>query len=285
MNSLPRLPIGPIGPLAVAVCALALARPAGAVYDCCFANSLPPMLTAFHLPAASADEGLATAARLGFRSGIDNFGMARAALDRGYLAWCDERIAGGYGGIPTGSGHPLVCGVFYLICRPGPVPDRPTGSDPGAWHPNGALQVSGALAVVSDLDASCAGIASSIPADPRWRLAFGPPRAVPALGALARTGSTSDGTTLTVLARDPGLPDGRVARWLGGAGPRWLGVAVSVEDLDRTASLLTGNGVACERLEIDGLPLLLVELGGAAGAVVVFHPAAAAPFAGRSRLP
>jgi len=70
--------------------------------------------------------------------------------------------------------------------------DRPTGSEPGAEHPNGALQVTGVLALVLDLDAACRAVPSGISWNP-LDLAFGAPQSHPALGARSRSGTTSDG--------------------------------------------------------------------------------------------
>jgi hypothetical protein len=276
-------------PLTLVVCALlAAARPASSFRDCCFGGTVPPMLTAFLLPAESEDEGLERAAALGFDARTDHMGNARAALDRGYLSWGSVGGPGAYGSVAAPTGMPVVAPVFYLLCGH-PRPDRPTGSEPGAWHPNGALQLTGAIAVVSDLEAACASMPASLSHSnlAHSRIGFEGPRPVPALSAVSRTGATSDGTTLTVLAADDQAEanGGRVERWLASAGPRWLGFTVSVRDLNRTASLLTSHGVAYDEIRIGESYGLLVETDGPGGTVVVFHPSGFPPFGGSSRVP
>ena len=81
-----------------------------------------------------------------------------------------------------------------------------------------------------------------------------------------------DGGTITLLA--PLDPNGRAARWLADTGPRWLGLAITVDDLDATARLLDRNEVAHERMAIGGLPHLLVPLSeGSQSLLALFVPA------------
>jgi hypothetical protein len=263
-----------IGSAALALVAAALSppvTPARAFVDCCRYGSLPPMLSAYLLPAPTPEDGLRRAAALGFDARIDNLGNARAALDRGYLAWGPAPVPWKLAGVGTSTGYPIVSPVLYPICRPGPIPDRPLGSRRGASHPNGALQVTGALALVTDLDAACTTISSEISWDRRLHPRFGPSQPHAPLGARSRTATTSDGTTLTLLAADDAW--GPAARWLAEGGARWLGVTVSVEDLEATAVTLSRHGAAFERLEIGGVRHLLVLPDGPGGAVVLFHPA------------
>jgi hypothetical protein len=248
----------------VALVALAAvpAVPALAFRDCSsisrpawrsLARTTRPMVSGFYLPAASVRDGEERAARLGFR--IDSApgeGDARAGLDRGFIAWRPALESSTYGGIPTPAGSPVVA--------PGHVSlfDRPIHSQPGAAHPNGALAVTGVIAVVTDLDDARSSMSSLLPSYSDWQLVFGKPRALVSLGALSRTAKTVDGGAVTLLA--PLDPDGPVARWLAAGGPRWLGVAIAVEDLHRTAALFDRNEVAYERLVIEGLTHVVVPL-------------------------
>jgi hypothetical protein len=245
--------------VAALAAAIAVVPPAWAFRDCCFVYSVPPMVSGVFVPAASVWDGYERAARLGFWiDSTPDQGEARAGLDRGFIGWRPGPMSSDYDGIPAPGGFPVVAGAFYEACGNPVVPDRPTFSRRGATHPNGAIAVTGIIAVVADLDAACASASGSMPEDPRWRAAFERPRVLASLGALSRTAATSDGSTITLLA--PLDTNGRAARWLADGGPRWLGVAITVDDLDRTAALLDRNQVAYERMEIEGLPHVIVPL-------------------------
>lgn len=260
--------------IVLAACALSInARPGAAFVNCCRIGSFPPTLTSFHLTAGSAEDGLRRAAALGFRARIDDAGEAVVALDRASLAWKTTPMPHEHGAIPAPNGYPVVSSTSYFLCYP--APDRPAGSRRDVEHPNGALEVTGALALVLDMDAACGSVERGI-SRLKPDLGFGRDRSHEALGARSRTGATDDGTTITLLVAGEG--DGPAARWLAQGGARWLGVTVSVRDLDEAARWLAHGGASVERLEIDGIPCLLAEPDGPGGAIVVFHPADQSPF-------
>ena len=217
------------------------------------------MVAGYYLPAASVMDGYDRAARLGFWvDSTPDQGEARAGLDRGFIAWSPSTMATEYGGILALGGYPVVSRAYYLRCGNPVIPDRPTYSRRGATHPNGAQAVTGIIAVVADLDAACSLLPKSIPSDPYWRPHFEKPRVLASLGAMSRTASTVDGGTITLIA--PLEPNGRAARWLAQGGPRWLGLAITVDDLDVTARLFDRSQVAYERTVLEGLPHVIVPL-------------------------
>ena len=258
---IPRVP-NPPGAALVALVALTalLALPAWAFRDCCRARTTPPMVSGFNALAANVRDGEERAVRLGFRIDVARGGeeVARARLDRGYVAWWPGLESSTYGGIPTPAGYPVVAPVSYPACGNVFVPDRSIHSQPGATHPNGALAVTRVIAVVADLDEARSSMSSLLPRYSTWQLRFGKPRVLVSLGALSRTAKTVDGGAVTLLA--PLDPDGPVARWLAAGGPRWLGVAIAVADLDRTTALFDRNAVAYERMVIEGLTHVVVPL-------------------------
>jgi 4-hydroxyphenylpyruvate dioxygenase-like putative hemolysin len=69
---------------------------------------------------------------------------------------------------------------------------------------------------------------------------FGGEFDLPLLGARAREVKLVGGTLRIIM---PTEPNGLAAQWLAEGGPRWIGFAVAVDDLESTTQRLAGQGV------------------------------------------
>ena len=238
-------------------CLLGVANPALAYRDCCFARSIPPELTGITL-FGPIDRSVRRLERAGFRDREDmnhNIAGLGTLVDIG---------AGGapreFGGIPA----PLVAPGFTwieLACWP----SFHFQLGPMGRNPNGARRLETVIAIVDDLDRACAGIEAVKMGS--WGVpAFGPAEDDPALGARVRE-AWFGFQALEVIA--PTDPDGVAARWLADGGPRWIGFAVEVRDVNATEDWLRDARVPYVRDMRDG-PVLRIDPADLDGLLVVF---------------
>jgi len=234
----------------------------------CFAPPPPSVFGGVGLPARDAGHAMAIARRLGLgtRSCWDpnEWWVEGVQLGPTVLSWHIHGFGSPVLGLPTTGVTPLLHPMVDRGC--------PWYAPMTAEQPAGARQVTRAIAVVSDLEATCdAEVYSGT--WPRHHLTFGPPFEIPWLGARAREVRLAHGALRVI---EPVHPNGIAARWLAAGGPRWLGVTIEVEDLARAALVLEGRGVPILRGSDGGRPLLVVEPEEAGGTLVEF--VASSPF-------
>ena len=230
------------------------APPAAAFRDCCFIRPTPPRLTgvAFH---GRIEDGIARLERAGFGD-YDQVQRRIAGLgffDETALTAFERVEPGGISGTlltPTIARFELACGSSFAA---GPMPM--------GGHPNDARLLRTVIAVVADLDRSCAQLAAN-PVG-KWQIGFGPAFDDPTLGARVREARFDLGGLRVIAPTDS---SGIAARWLAAGGPRWIGFAVEVGNLDETAWWLRRETVPFDRpcvsilrIDPDTLDGLLVE--------------------------
>ena len=228
----------------------------------------PSVFGGVGLPARDAAEAVAMARRLGLGTvscrDRNGYWMEGVQLGPTALSWRIYGFGDRLLGLATTGVTPLLSPQTDWGC--------PWHNPMTADQPAGARQVTGAIAIVSDLDAACgaevyAGSLRSV------HLSFGRPFDIPWLGARAREVRLQYGTLRVI---EPVDPDGFAARWLADGGPRWLGLTIEVADLALVARGLERRGVNFLRASDRRHAPLIVEPDQMGGTLVEF--VAGAPF-------
>ena len=250
----------PVRPIAcvLLMAALTLAAPASAYRDCWSVRSIPPRLVgvSFNGPIDKMLDRLT-------RAGFQDFDPVQAHIAGLGILTNTPVLTHGLppepGSISLGLLAPSIA-RSELTCGP----PRGVTPVPMGGHPNGARMLRTVIAVVADLDRSCASLGG--PAARSFPLAFGPAYDDPTLGARVREARFDLGGVRLIAPTDA---DGPAARWLAAGGPRWIGFVVEVGDLEDTERWLRREGVDydvtprearyCLRVDPEVLDGLLVE--------------------------
>lgn len=229
-------------------------RPAAAYIDCCFARSIPPTLVGLNFR-GPIDEILDRLERAGFQD-YDPFKQRIAGLGSIEDAGPPSDVAVPPGQIGPSLLEPSIA-RFMMACRG----SSPPMLMPMGGHPNGAGRLAAVMAVVADLDLTCQQLENVYGAG----MVMGPAHEDPTLGALVREAQLGLAAVRVITPIDPRGP---AARWLAAGGPRWIGFAVEVGDLNRTENWLrnaqlpyarhSGNSPVL-RIDPDTLDGMLVE--------------------------
>jgi hypothetical protein len=243
---------------ALLMASLTLPSPASAYRDCWSVRSIPPRLVGVSFNGPT-DKMLGRLERAGFQD-FDPVSAQIAGL--GILTNTPVLTHGlppEPGSISSGMFAPSIA-RSELTCGP----PRDMTPMPMGGHPNGARMLRTVIAVVADLDRSCASLGG--PAVRSFPLAFGPAYDDPTLGARVREARIDLGGVRLIAPTDPAGP---AARWLANGGPRWIGFAVEVGNLEDTERWLRREGVdydvtpraarCCLRVGPEVLDGLLVE--------------------------
>jgi hypothetical protein len=200
-----------------------------------------PRLEAMALDASSAAAAESLAARLGFATVRHSTAAWRvvAPFARGALLWYDARHDASFG--ERTDGRPLPLTRLLVAVAPAQLPlarwrdADGVARDGEPAHPNGALELTGAFALVPDFDIACE----------RWKefgseCDLGEGRLLAEVGGMTRV-APSEGGFYAFVEALPGRAD--ALRRIAERGNGWIGFNVSVRDADATAAFLERQGV------------------------------------------
>jgi hypothetical protein len=234
----------------------------------CLVPNTPPHLTGMALSAATRDAAERTSRRLGF-AGYWEDDVLVCPIRDGALLWVVGPSLPPEIRVPERSPMPLA----HRSYEP---PDRslPLGFWPisrrlrSASPPVGDGGRLDPIAIVPDAD-SVARVwpPPTSEGDDVPLLNFRPTRRFEKLAARGLV-AAAGGWSGTVILLEPDSDDGPAARWLGAAGPRWLGFEIAVSDIDRTARLLAERGLHSNPLDDDAIWVDPEQTG---GVLVVFR--------------